>query len=120
MVKVNNLKRIKELHDSLLDLDKEILSIEKIANELVSDKCKIKLHIEVENTSKPKEKVRFDEDGSLISPSAYNNILGLSRESFNFMYPLTTSQLTPTPPSNQTTLTFTDSQCLSALDIILR
>jgi hypothetical protein len=62
------LSAIAELIVQLQGIDKAILTIEKFADQVANDECKVQLHLNLINVTKQREmenKVTFDEDGSL-------------------------------------------------------
>lgn len=67
-MKLPQLKKAQKLFDRVQELDKEIIEIEKSADLIANKKTDIKLSLKVndiEKVEQDKNKVHFDEDGSL-------------------------------------------------------
>jgi hypothetical protein len=67
-MKLTQLEKAKKLHGRLLELDVEILEMEKVAELIANKKTEIKISLkvdDVETVEKEKNKVRIDADDSL-------------------------------------------------------
>lgn len=67
---IKDLEKAKRIHARIVNLDEEIIQIEKIANQMSSDNCTVEFSLRVENHTKEKEEKQnvLDSDGSLIKP----------------------------------------------------
>lgn len=71
-MEIKQLERAKNLYEDILQLDKELIELEKYANELVNEKSECKITLEF-NKVKEKSKVKFDEDGSIVFENDNNS-----------------------------------------------
>ena len=67
-VKISQVDKIQRIYRQIQQLDKECIQLEKLGAEVSTDKCEIKFNLEVHNLTKdPKNRVKFDEDGSIVN-----------------------------------------------------
>ena len=66
-IQLKDLAKAKRIYNDIIELDAEIIRIEKMANEIINDECVLSLNIKLTNiTQQAKQKISFDEDGSLM------------------------------------------------------
>lgn len=60
-VSIKEFEKAKLLHEEILELEKEIKEIDKLAFEASEDKCKLSFNVKVDNYSKTEEKTEYNE-----------------------------------------------------------
>jgi hypothetical protein len=80
-MKLSRFEKAQKVYEQVKQLDKEIIEIEKIAGMVANGRNEIKLSIKLNDLEKQKDsdKVKFDDDGSLVMPGQNNN------NSFSFL-----------------------------------
>ena len=114
-LKLKDLEKAKNIYNKIKKLDAEILSIEKLANEIITDECELLFALNLtNNTQLQKQKVSFDDDGSLVSRN-----LELNRRSGLIRFFNSSAIEFPNEPKQVTTFRFEDNDCLKTLQFIL-
>ena len=116
-VTIKSFEKAKRIYDSIISLDKEIIWIERLANEVATDECKLSFSIKVDNITKSLEKTR-KQDASSTSDidDAVGNMYRrlLSFPMFGNMQDTKETQL------ESHDYDFSDSDCLKVLAVVLR
>lgn len=110
-IPIKQFTKAKELHDELVFVDKEILQIEKIANEISNDKCVLDFGLKIKNLSKPDDKVEHNEWHDETLSSFYKSLFP------SFMQ---TPQIQNKTHSSEYNFRLLDTECLQILSVILK
>lgn len=81
-MKLKNLDKATKIYSAIQELDKEIIKIEKRANELANGNFEVSVKLDFKSLDPKAKKVKFDEDGSLCIEDNRNDS---NRYVFSFM-----------------------------------
>ena len=118
MMNIKKIERASRIVSEIKALDKEIISIEKIA-QVIADGKSMKIEIQTEAPAEGKKETILDEDGSLISPQDNTPLGALARQ-----WILHLGGATPTSTNMERIVKhqfeLTDGDALNILAVLLR